>query len=1081
VALTRWTLREGLPDNEVTSVVPGADGYLWIATRSGVSRFDGYRFVSLSPERQPLLSGDAIKSMVADGNGALWCATKRGVARIQEGRAFLVRETNGLAGPAAGSVRPGSGGSVWVAGDRGVTRILEGRTTAYTNLPAPNTSALAIEEMPDGRVFVGLQTGLFNLDTGTGAYTRAWSSPAVPEDSDPPMVRHLCLDDEGVLWIAGNFGIYQLRNGRIDPLDSAPLREVASVSGLFHEPGNGIWVFAGHRVFHQPREGGGLRPAFELPKFSGVRCFSPGADGSYWIGTDRAGLFRATLLPAESFGSEAGFIHPEVHATAPRRKGGVWLATEAGLHAFDQRKVVESIPASAPGPRSLRTVAELDDGSLLVGSTQEGVFHYALPERVWTRLPDWSADRQCSAIYGETNGILWIASKTGLTRIRRLPAPEPVGSRVVTGPGPAEILTFRQGFSTIVSGPETWVMRTNAWFRRQGPYDVPGNREAVQTALGEAIVAQALPSGLPCSDIRVVLRDSTQRMWFGTAASGLHVIVGDEVRAMPRNGSLKDSPVWSLFEDPNGDLWIGTGTGLRMLRGETFHDFSKTPEVPRGPIWQILGDHDKYLWLFTSQGLVCADRAGLLRSTTDVTEPVVRLNLSDIDGMPSAQLSGQIQPAGCLTRDGRIWVPTRQGVTIVDPRLLAPPERPPAVHIESVILGSDEAPDPGEFLPWSGPANQRVGDLPWRSARNGRTRKPDDSPLILPAKSGRSVLFRFSACAFADPLQARFRFRLVGHDPLWIDGGAERQAHYSSLRPGRYRFEVMAANRWNLWNREGAAIDMVVEERFSETPWFYGACGGLILASASLVVVQRRRRATESLALREAEREAAFRLRLSQDLHDDFGSGLARILMLVGAARQAFSGSKALEDYLQNVERVAHETSRTLSRFIWTVNARNDTVRGLITYCSRFAEEVLRPAEIGLRLDLPAELPETPLRSETRNEIFLTLKECLNNVSRHSGAKHVYFRLVPHPVVLHLEIRDDGRGLPYETRILVRDLQAGVDIAQAPDRSGLGGHGLASMFARLRRIGGELRIDSRPGEGTLVTLIVPHDPIRSHH
>jgi signal transduction histidine kinase len=71
--------------------------------------------------------------------------------------------------------------------------------------------------------------------------------------------------------------------------------------------------------------------------------------------------------------------------------------------------------------------------------------------------------------------------------------------------------------------------------------------------------------------------------------------------------------------------------------------------------------------------------------------------------------------------------------------------------------------------------------------------------------------------------------------------------------------------------------------------------------------------------------------------------------------------------------------------------------------------------------------------------------------------------------------------LPYETRILVRDLQAGVDIAQAPDRSGLGGHGLASMFARLRRIGGELRIDSRPGEGTLVTLIVPHDPIRSHH
>lgn len=1087
-ALTRWTLRDGLPDNAINGVLVATDGYLWIATQSGLARFDGARIYTLDAEPASGLDRDPIRSLACDSEGSIWCATRQGVVRIRNGSALAVRESEGLAGDGTFAVRRAARGGVWIAGQRGVSWSDGNRTQAYTLLPAPNTTAFALEEMPDQRLFVGSNTGLFELDPATGEFREVWKPPGVSPESNATRVRHLSRDDEGRLWIGGAFGLYRWAVHDGAEAKFEPQGDLAPIHCLHREPGQGLWIGTGNRVLLKPPGETVPRPLFDLPRDSQVRCLAGSPDGSSWIGTDRAGLFRGSRVPAAVIDARHGLIHPEVHAITPGASDGVWFATEGGIQAYSTRAPAPGITLPSPGngPLAPRTMAELSDGTVLMGSARSGVFFWRSDTRNWEPLPDWSAGPECHVMLAETNGVVWIGTSSGLTRVHvRLPslasAPE---ARPASPPKPTSLITYRPGSTTLSVGAETWVVHTNRWFRREGEYDVRGNREAAQTALGEAVIQWALPDGLPSADVRVVRRDSRHTLWIGTRGGGLFALKPENLTVVQDPEEPDAPPVWSLFEDHEQLLWVGTGAGLRRVIDGRLQPLRHGPALPSRPVWQVLGDGRDYLWLLTDQGVVRVRRDDLVRLPSEPRDPIRRLILSDLDGTPSTQISGGSQPAGCTTPDGILWVPTHQGVVRVDPRLVEPPGEPPSVHIESVETGSEPASTNPAWLRWSGAGGARVEDLPWRGSRSGRGISPPPPTVTLPAEGGRSVLIRFSATAFGDPLRTRFRFRLVGHDPDWIEAGSERQAHYSNLRPGRYRFEVLAANRWNVWNRDGAALDLHVERRFTESPGFFIACGLLGAAVILQYLRQYRHRVRETQARRLAQREADFRLRLSQDLHDDFGSGLARILMLAGTARRSPNQDPAADGFFAKIEQVAHETSRTLSRFIWTVNARNDSLPGLLGYCARAAEDILRPANIALRLDFPPEIPEIPLPGEIRNELFLVLKEALNNAAKHSSATQVHLRFVPDRNVLRLEIHDNGKGLPHSVRMALRDAPPGSP-ATASDsrnsRSGLGGHGLANMFARVERLGGQLEIESRQDDGTLLELSVPYDQIRGHH
>jgi signal transduction histidine kinase len=160
------------------------------------------------------------------------------------------------------------------------------------------------------------------------------------------------------------------------------------------------------------------------------------------------------------------------------------------------------------------------------------------------------------------------------------------------------------------------------------------------------------------------------------------------------------------------------------------------------------------------------------------------------------------------------------------------------------------------------------------------------------------------------------------------------------------------------------------------------------------------------------------------------------------------------ERYLDKLTQAARAVVATLDEIVWAVNPQYDSVASLASYYSMFAQRFLNLAGLACRLEVADNIPATPLDSRSRHGVFLAFKEALNNAVRHSGASLVRIEMVAAGRQLKIAVTDNGRGfLP----------------AQSPP----GSDGLASMQARLPKLGGRCEIISQPGQGTTVEFWLP--------
>jgi signal transduction histidine kinase len=219
----------------------------------------------------------------------------------------------------------------------------------------------------------------------------------------------------------------------------------------------------------------------------------------------------------------------------------------------------------------------------------------------------------------------------------------------------------------------------------------------------------------------------------------------------------------------------------------------------------------------------------------------------------------------------------------------------------------------------------------------------------------------------------------------------------------------------------------------------------------------RRRVATQTRIIHQkVEREAIWeeRSRIAQDLHDDVGASLTQISLLGEIVRRGGTSSGPIHDQLSKISLKAKEAVRALDEIVWTVNPRNDTLPRVASYLSNVARDLLQETGIRCRYRIPESLPELTLNAKIRHELLLAVKEALRNVLKHSQATE--FRLT-------LSVS------PGELRVSVADNGCGFDPAAADP----GRNGLANMERRLLQVGGRFELQSKPGEGTEVKLMVP--------
>ena len=468
------------------------------------------------------------------------------------------------------------------------------------------------------------------------------------------------------------------------------------------------------------------------------------------------------------------------------------------------------------GPSDAHALAEDAEGNLWIGTETGGLQRLRWGQVITVAREEGLSDNVVWAVREGRDGVMWLASDGGLDRMRD-GRPEPVHPELLRGAGLAALFEDRAG--------DLWVGTSRSGLLRFGP------RGTARYGAAE---------GLNQSMVRVAHQDAQGVLWAGTSG-GLFRMSGGRFRELHRAAGLSGDKVSTIAETPDGTLWVGTTTGLARVEGEELvparvggtldhGDVAALRPEGDGSLWigtvgeglwrltggqtarftrreglhedtvlAILDDGLGYLWLSGNRGLTRVRRAELEEVAAGRRGTVAPSVFGRADGMRERECNGGVQPAAWRAADGRLWFATIHGAVVVNPARIQPNLQPPPVRLEELVV-------------------------------DGQTLSTRGEPRLRPGS--RRIEIRYTGLALAAAERIRFRHRLAGLDDAFFDAGSERVARYTNLGPGRYAFEVVAANENGIWGARAASLAFEIEPYLWQTPWFYAAAGLAALALA---------------------------------------------------------------------------------------------------------------------------------------------------------------------------------------------------------------------------------------------------------
>jgi signal transduction histidine kinase/ligand-binding sensor domain-containing protein len=475
-------------------------------------------------------------------------------------------------------------------------------------------------------------------------------------------------------------------------------------------------------------------------------------------------------------------------------------------------------------------------------------------------------------------------------------------------------------------------------------------------------------------------------------------------------------PVNTLYRDASGLLWMGlNGGGLRLVDGTSVTSFLTRDGLYDGEIYGIVSDDQDRLWMACSRGIFSVPRKDLLRFASGQIKKVTSFAYSPTDAQRVIEGQLGVMPALSRSHDGRLWFATIRGLIMLDPNHWQREATAPLVVIENPIVnGHSEAP-------------QRIGQLP---------------------PGQKNLEFNYGGLAYYLPTRLRFRYMLEGYDRDWIEAENRREAFYTNLPPGNFRFRVTACNADNLCNEEGATLAFSLAPRFYQHGWFWPLVAAAIAGLGWAGYQLRIRRLRERYDLILAERS-----RIARELHDTLIQGFSGITMAMQALAARLRSSQERET-LEEIIRDAATCLRQTRQSVAGLRAGHASESGLTAAIGAAAREITDTKDVRLKLKLDKGLPKLP--AEVEYNLLRIASEAISNSVKHSGARNIEVALESTPDELRLQVHDDGSGLGKNGGAL------------RP-----GHYGIIGMKERATQIGAQLQMLSEPGNGTTVSVRLP--------
>ncbi|RRA49286.1 sensor histidine kinase [Acidipila sp. EB88] len=737
-----------------------------------------------------------------------------------------------------------------------------------------------------------------------------------------------------------------------------------------------------------------------------VQTLYSDSKGSFWIGTRGDGLYKVYNGTVSHMTRNLGLSGNSVRDIREDREGNVWVATDGGLDCLRDHKAIswstdQGLPASY-----VRSILATRNGNVLVGIDdtvsvlRDGkVSALALPAEMPKGNIQGMLEDQGGRYWMGVGSELVILDHNRLKVVKR-PNGDPTG----------------QVFSlALAQDGSVWAVVYNRSLPRQLLHV---QNDEVIDAIG---------------DNRMFLRvasDHKEGAWITGSTSLAHYVNG-KLDWIPFDGTPayqgpeKFSAQDDLLVSADGTVFRSSYSGIWVVKNRTVRLLASAAGLPCQDVSGLVLSQRQSLWMRTSCGLVEIDLAAINHWWADTN---TRIAFRLIDTFDGARLSRSLfYPQMTLASDGHLWIGSESGVEVVNPDHLNYNSLPPPVHIEALIANHQE------FQPT---ANLVIG--------------PQVSDVEL----------RYTALSLSVPQKVTFKYMLEGQQSSWQDPGTRRSAFYTHLKPGQYRFRVIASNNDGVWNEIGDSLAFEVKPAWYQTGWFKAA---ILVLTILIAWVAYRLRVNYIAAAMKARFDERLneRTRVARELHDTVLQTVQSSKMIADRALMPGADEIRMRTALEHLSSWLGRATTEGRSAVFALRASTLDYGELADSLHKQLQEACEGHTISAAFTVLGD--PRPLHSAIREEIRSIVREAITNTCRHAGATEVALE-IRYGTTLGVVVRDNGKGIS-------------ANIAE----NGRRGHfGLQGMKERAARIGGNVSISSPRKGGTEISLVISGDTAFRH-